>query len=139
MQICKALALAGVKVEDKDLHAGKLMKRRGWKILKFKDRKFKYEVMENKKKLMEKKNELRKIHFEESLFLSDSVCTENRNHFYKCHQLKNGKRIHACWFLNNAINVQLMDKGPIFKIFHESDLQESLHVNVDDLLSNCSS
>ena len=32
-----------------------------------------------------------------------------------------------------------MDKGPVFKIFHESDMEELLRVNVDDLLSNSSS
>ena len=88
---------------------------------------------------MEKKNELKELHFEESLFLSDSMCTENHNLFYKCRQLKNGKKIYACWFFNNAINLQLMDKGPIFKIFHEYDLEELLRTNVDDLLSNSSS
>ena len=88
---------------------------------------------------MEKKNELKELHFEESLFLSDSVCTENHNLFYKCRQLKNAKKIYASWFFNNAIKVRLMDKGPIFKIFHEYDLGELLRANVDDLLSNSSS
>ena len=114
------------------------MKRRGRAILKFKDRKLRYQVMANRKKLVEKKSELNKLHFEESLFLSDSICTENHNLFYKCRQLKNAKKIYACWFFNNAINVRLMDKGAIFKIFHEYDLGELLHANVDDLLSNSS-
>ena len=78
------------------------------------------------------------VHFEESLYLSDSMCTENHNLFYKCRQLKHAKRIHACWFFNNVINVRLMDKGPIFKIFLESDLGELLGANVDDLLRNSS-
>ena len=138
-QVCKALSLTGIKVKDKDLHACHRMKRRGRVILKFKDRKLRYQVMANRKKLMEKKNELKELHFEESLYLSDSMCTENHNLFYKCRQLKNAKRIHACWFFNNVINVRLMDKGPIFKIFHESDLGELLRANVDDLLSNSSS
>ena len=112
------------------------MKRRGRVILNFKDRKLRYQVMADRKKLMEKKNEFKELHFEESLYLSDSMCTENHNLFYKCRQLKNAKRIHACWFFNNVINVRLMDKGPIFKIFHESDLGELLRANIDDLLSN---
>ena len=66
------------------------------------------------------------------------MCIENHNLFYKCRHLKNAKRIHACWFFNNVINVRLMDKGPIM-IFHESDLGELLRANVDDLLSNSSS
>ena len=94
--------------------------------------------MANRKNLMEKKNELKELYFEESLFLSDSMCIENYNLFYKCRQSKNAKRIHACWFFNNAINVRLMDNGPIFKIFHESDLGELLRASVDDLLSNSS-
>ena len=88
---------------------------------------------------MEKKSELKELHFEESLYLSDSMCTENHNLLYKCCQLKNAKWIHASWFFNNVINVRLMDKGPIFKIFHESDLGELLCTNVDNLLSNSSS
>ena len=115
------------------------MKRRGRVIFKFKDRKLRQQVMANRKKLMEKKNELKELHFEESLFLSDNMCTENHNLFYKYRQLKNAKRIYACWFFNNAINVRLMDKGLIFKILHESDLGELLRANVDDLLSNSSS
>ena len=126
-------------MKDKDLHACHRMKRRGRVILKFKDRKLRYQVMANRKKLMEKKNEFKELHFEESLYLGDSMCTENHNIFYKCRQLKNTKRIHACWFFKNVINVQLMDKGPIFKIFHESDLGEFLRTNVDDLLSISSS
>ena len=115
------------------------MKKGSKVILKFKDRKLRHQVMGKRMKLMEKKNELKEHHFEESLFLSDSMCIKNHNLFYKCRQLKNTKRIHACWFFNNAINVRLMDKGPIFKIFHESDLGELLHASVDDLLSNSSS
>ena len=126
-------------MEDKDLHACHHMKGRGRVILKFKDCKLRYQVMANRKKLMEKKNKLKELHFEESLYLSDSMCTENHNLFCKCCQLKNSNRIHACWFFNNVINVQLMDKVPIFKIFHESDLGELLLANVDDLLSNSSS
>ena len=95
--------------------------------------------MSNRKKLIEKKNELRELHFEESLYLHDSMCTENHNLFYKCCQLKNAKRVHACWLINNVIKVQLIDKGPIFKTFHESDLGELLRANVDDLLNNSSS
>ena len=95
--------------------------------------------MSSKKKLMEKKNELKELHFEESLYLRDSMFTENHNLFYKCRQLKNPKRIHACWFFSNVINVPLMDKDPVFKIFHESDLGELLRSNVDDLLGNSSS
>ena len=62
-QVCKALPLTGIKVEDKDLHACHRIRRRGRVILKFKDRKRRYQVMANKKKLMEKKNELKELHF----------------------------------------------------------------------------
>ena len=93
------------------------MKRRGRVILKFKDRKLRYHVMANRKKLMEKKTELKELHFEESLFLSDSMCTENHNLFYKCRQLKNAKKVYACWFFNKSINVGLMDKSPILRSF----------------------
>ena len=80
------------------------MKRRSRVIVKFKDRKLRYQVMANRKQLIEKKNELKELHFEESLFLSDSMCIENHNLFYKCRQLKNTKRIHACWIFKNVVN-----------------------------------
>ena len=67
------------------------------------------------------------------------MCTENHNLSYKRRQLRNAKRIHACWFFNNVINVRLVDKGPMFNIFHESDLGELLRRNADNLLSNSSS
>ena len=60
------------------------MKRRGRVILKFKDCKVRYEVMANRKKLTEKKHELKELCFEESLFLSDSMRNENHSLFYKC-------------------------------------------------------
>ena len=46
-QVCKALSLTGIKAEDKDLHACHHMNRRGRVILKFKDRKLRYQVMAN--------------------------------------------------------------------------------------------
>ena len=49
-QVCKALSWTGIKVEDKDLYACRRMKRRGRVILKFKDRKLRYQLMSNKKK-----------------------------------------------------------------------------------------
>ena len=76
-QVCKALSLTSIKLGDKDLHACHCMKRRGRVILNFKDRKLRYQVMADRKKLMEKKNEFKELHFEESLYLSDSMCTEN--------------------------------------------------------------
>ena len=38
-QVCKALSLTGINLEDKDLHVCHRMKRKGKVILKFKDRK----------------------------------------------------------------------------------------------------
>ena len=62
-QVCKTLPLTGIKVEDKDLYACHRMERRSRVNLKFEDRKLKYQVMANRKKLMEKKNELKELHF----------------------------------------------------------------------------
>ena len=60
-----ALFLTSIKVEDKGLHVCHCMKRSGSVFLKFKHRKLRYEVMANRKKLMEKKNELKELYFEE--------------------------------------------------------------------------
>ena len=113
------------------------MKRKGKVTLKFKDRKLRYEVMANRKKLMEKKNELKELHFEESLFLSYIICTGSHNLFYKCLQLKKPQK-NLCLLIFQQCYVRLMDKCPIFKIFHESYLKELPRVNVDDLLSSSS-
>ena len=91
-QVCKALSLTHIKVEDKDLHACHRMKRRGQVILKFKDRKLRYGVMADRKKLMEMKdlkelNGNEELHFEESLFLSDGLCTETHNPLLKIQKL----------------------------------------------------
>ena len=61
--------------------------------------------MANRKKLMKKKNELKEFRFDKSLFLSNSMCTENRTLFYKCCQLKNAKRIVACLLFSDIMNV----------------------------------
>ena len=47
------------------MHVCHCMKRSGSVFLKFKHRKLRYEVMANRKKLMEKKNELKELYFEE--------------------------------------------------------------------------
>ena len=69
-------------MKDKDLHAYHRMKRRGTVILKSKDLKLIYQVVANRKNLMGKKIELKELHFEESLFLSDGMCTQIHNLFY---------------------------------------------------------
>ena len=80
-QLCKDLPLTGIKAENKDLHACHRMKKRDRVISQFKDRKLRYQVMTNRKELMENKNKLKELHFEESLYLSDSMFTENHNIF----------------------------------------------------------
>ena len=54
---------------------------------------------------MKKKNELKEFRFDKSLFLRNSMCTENRTIFYKCCQLKNAKRIVACLLFSDIMNV----------------------------------
>ena len=83
-------------------------------VLKFKGSRVRYEVMANKKKLMVKKSQLKELHLKESFLLGNSMCTENHNLFYKCRQVKNAKRIYACWFFNNTINVW-SSMNPIWK------------------------
>ena len=43
---------------------------------------------------------------------------------------------NLCLLIFQQCYVRLMDKCPIFKIFHESYLKELPRVNVDDLLSS---
>ena len=64
------------------------MKRRVRMILMFKNCKPRYQVMASRKKLMERKNDLKELHFEEFLYLSDNICTENHNLFLRMVSVK---------------------------------------------------
>ena len=76
-------------------------------IVKFKSKKLKYKIINNKKIIKNKSKELNKLKFSNNLYISESMCTGNHGLFFKCQKLKKARKIFNTWFFNNAINVQL--------------------------------
>ena len=87
-------------------------------IIKFKSRKLKYKVINNRKIMKNKSKELNELKFSNNLYISESMCAGNHSLFFKCRKLKKARKIFNTWFFNNAINVQLNQSGEIHKAFH---------------------
>ena len=129
--VYKALSLTGNKVSPDDLEACHLFKKKENVIIKFKNRKLKYKIINNRKIMKNKSKELNELKFSNNLYISESMCADNRGLLFKCRKLKKARKIFNTWFFNNAINVQLNQSGEIHKVFHDEDLVALL--KVDDL------
>ena len=99
--VCDALSLTGILVKQEDLHACHRMKDQSKVIIKFKDRKQKYRVIHNRKKLANNED-VKSLGFGNELYISESMCIENQQLFYRCRRLKALKKIHLCWFFNQC-------------------------------------
>ena len=65
---------------------------------------------------------------------------ENQSLFYRCRQLKNVGKLFYFWFFNNTLNVKLIEKGPVTKIFHVIDIENLLQAHsIEELINNSSS
>ena len=133
--VCKALSLTENEVHPDDLEACHRLKKKENVIIKFKSRKLKYKVMNNRKIMKNKSKELNELKFSNNLYISESMCAGNHSLFFKCRKLKKARKIFNTWFFNNAINVQLNQNGEIHKIFHTEDLAALLKVD-DSFLMN---
>ena len=129
--VCKALSLAGNEVYPYDLEACHRLKKKENAIIKFKSRKLKYKVINNRKRMKNKSKELNELNFSNNLYISESMCAGNHGLFFECRKLKKARNIFNIWFFHNAINVQLNQSGEIHKVFHTEDLAALL--KVDDL------
>ena len=139
LNICEALSLTGNEVKPNGLQACHRLKKKESVIVKFKCRKLKQKVLVNWKNLRNKSEDLRQLKFSGKLFISESMCHENHQLAYKCHQLKNAGKIHSTWFWNNAVNVKLSERSNPVKIFHIIDIEKLLGIdNLDDFISNTS-
>ena len=79
------------------------------------------------------------LKFSGKLFVNDSMCHENHQLAYKCHQLKSVCKIHSTWFYNSTLPIKLVENGPIHKIFLPMDIEKVLGVdNLDEYISNVS-
>ena len=73
------------------------------------------------------------------LFILESMCHENHQLAYKCHQLKNAGKIHSTWFWNNKVNVKLNERSNPVKIFHIIDIEKLFGIdNLDGFICNTS-
>ena len=83
--ICQALSLTGTPVSAGDLEACHRMRRRDRVIVKFSSRKKRNDVIFKKNSLNGKSDELKNFEFTSAkLFMSDSMCHENHQLFYRC-------------------------------------------------------
>ena len=134
---CKVLPLTENEVYPDDLEAYHRLKKKENFIIKFKSKKLKYKVINNRKIMKNKSKELNELKFSNNLYISESMCAGNHSLFFKCRKLKKARKIFNTWFFNNAINVQLNQNGEIHKVFHTEDLAALLKVDdLDSFLMN---
>ena len=108
--------------------------------LLFKCRKQKHCALSNCKHLQNKSLDLTQLKFSEKLFVNESMCHENHHLSYKCHQLKSACKIYSTWFYNSTLHIKLVENGPIYKIFHPTDIEKVLGIgNLDEYIKNVSS
>ena len=137
LNICKALSLTRHEVKSEDLQPCHRLRKKESIIVKFKCRRLKQRVLVNRKNLWNKSEDLCQLKFSSKLFILESMCHENHQLAYKCHQLKNAGKIHSTWFWNNAANVKLTERSNPVKNFHIIDLEKLFGIgNLDDFISN---
>ena len=67
------------------------------------------------------------------------MCHENHQLTYKCRQLKSARKIHFTWFYNSTLHMKLVENGPIHKIFHLTDIEKVLEVDIlNEYINNVS-
>ena len=86
--ICKALSLTRHEAKPDDFQACHRLKKKDTEIAKFKCRKQKRNILNNRKNLHNKSDVLAQLNFSNRLFVSESMCHKNYQLSYKCRQLK---------------------------------------------------
>ena len=110
-----------------------------YKIVKFKCRKQNCSILINRKNLRNRSDILTQFNFSGRLFVSESMCHENHQLFYKCRQLKDAGKIHSTWFWNNSVNAKVNERWQPTKIHHVIDIEKLLGVNnLDEFINNSS-
>ena len=137
--VCQMLSLTGISVEPDDLQICHHMKKKDRAIMKSQCRKQKHRVLLNCKTLQNKSLDLTQLKFSGKLFLNESMFHKNHHLAYKCRQLESARKIHSTWFYNSTLHVKLVEKGPIQKIFHPTDIEKVLWVdNLDEYINDVS-
>ena len=97
--VCKVLSLTGNKVSPDDIEVCNRLKKKENVIIKFKSRKLKHKIINNRKIMKNKSKELNELKFANNLYFSESMCAGNHG------LLEKARKIFNAWFFNNAINV----------------------------------
>ena len=127
--ICQALSLTGTPVSTGDLEACHRMRRRDRVIVKFSSRKKRNDIIFNKKSLNGKSDELKNLGFMSAkVFISDLMCHENHQLFYRCRQLKRWDLLHSVWFFSNCIYIKVGENSDNTKIKHVYNIQKVLNM-----------
>ena len=92
--------------------------------------------MFNKKSWNVKSDKLKNLGFTQAkLFISDSMCHENHQLFYRCRQLKRRGLLHSAWFFSNCIYIKVGENSDATKIKHVYDIEKALNMeNIDSYL-----
>ena len=102
-----ALSLTDTPVPAGDLEACNRMRGRDWVIIKFSSRKKRNDIIFKKKSLNRKSDKLKNLGFMPVKFISDSMCHENHQLFYRYRQLKRWGLLHSAWFFSNCIYIKV--------------------------------
>ena len=88
-------SLAGNEVKPDNLQDCHSLKKEETVIIKFKCRKYKWRVLVGRKNLQNKSEDLCQPKLSGKLFVSESMCHENHQLVYICHQLRKVGKINS--------------------------------------------
>ena len=103
--VSKTWSLTGHEVKPDDIQACHRLKKKDTVIVKFKCRKQKRSILINRKNLRNKPDVLTQLSFSGRFSVSESMCHENHQLYYKCRHLKSAGKIHSTWFWNKSKNL----------------------------------
>ena len=134
--IQQTLSLTGTPVSAHDLEECHRMRQRDRVIIKFSNRKKRNDVIFKKKSLNWKSDELKNLGFPSAkLFISDLMCHDNHQLFYRCRQLKRQSLLHSAWFFSNCIYIKVGENSDATKIKHVYNIEKALSMeNIDSYL-----
>ena len=123
------LPLPGHEVKPDDLQAYHRLNKKNTVMVKFKCRKQKRRILINRKNVLNKSDVLTRLNFSGRFFVSESMCHENLQLYYKCRQLQMLAKIHSMWFWNNSVNVKRNERSQTTKIHHVIGIEKLLGVH----------
>ena len=102
-------------------------------IVKFSSTAKRNDIIFKKKSLNGKSDVLKNFGFTRAiLFISDSICRENHQLFYRCRQLKRWGLLHWAWFFSNCIYLKLGENSDATKIKHVCNIEKALNMESID-------